>query len=957
MYKLITLPGYDNRTGPHIFPISTDVDTSIGHIKMARPLPPAIEHYIRTAKPITGKTQLLIDALGAGEYFGSNSNGDYFPEEALKHKGPAYGYETFMHYAYPFKHHCFPAETLVLMADGSRKPICDVQEGELVATLSGPRQVEASMRRRYSGGGVSMTIQGEPTPLVGTSDHPVLVYRRETLHCPHRYSYLAENFGCEYKECKSRSATIGDPEWTPLSKVLPGDYLVSPRPQHGDVDVDPTFARFVGWVASDGHLSPSGCIQFTFSQNSRFKIESVKECLASLGISSKERPRNDGLVSVYGSSVELSRRLSEYVSGTLGDKTLTEKIMSWSEDSLLHMLGGYIDGDGSIAKHGRNRGVLRIRSSSKKMLYRLSTVIRSLGTWSAVNYDCPPGTMISPTNDKVYHTEGSGVVTVSKQESPKIAKYSQKRVDVQCSRAQRIHWNQNLLFARVSDIDHLDLDEDVFNLEVEGVHHYVANNVVVHNCNRDPARAYGDKVTLSAYDDYMHRVLLIVRVDDHKCSDILGDLEGGHYWSVSMGCKVPWDECSICKNRARNRREYCPHLRYQMNRILQDGRRVCAYNWLPKFFDISFVTIGAEKASHVLKKVASAQSIITLNSAALGEQYYAKLANAEKAAEQRKRAEIEKDVPSVPPANISGVTDEDKQKLSDLSCCAGPIKSVETPIPDNKLDEIASFPLRDIFATLATLGIDLRPHEFQRVVLVQQGARPLADKLASMRCVFDESRPAKTIPKWASSARNFTENNVNEKIAMILAPYMRARSCYPEVLLNRLRQMEKTGEVRYNRNSQWFPLNEEEKQRSSGLSGLVPASLALAAGFMVFRQAFPSLIGKAPTAVRAIAKHPWLLPLLLSAGVGASVGISTMSEPRALTPQGTGVGLDGKKPSAYDGTKTASMSSIAHFGPASMAYIFASVQPHAVKVAGREVQGPMTALDAAIVDTARRITR
>jgi hypothetical protein len=105
LYKLITYAGYDHQHGPHIFPIEANVDRSIGHIKMARELPPAIESYIRGAAPISGKTQLLIDAMGSGEYYGSNVNGDYFPEEALNHPGKDYGYETFQHYAYPFKHH------------------------------------------------------------------------------------------------------------------------------------------------------------------------------------------------------------------------------------------------------------------------------------------------------------------------------------------------------------------------------------------------------------------------------------------------------------------------------------------------------------------------------------------------------------------------------------------------------------------------------------------------------------------------------------------------------------------------------------------------------------------------------------------------------------------------------------------------------------------------------------
>lgn len=546
MYKLITYAGYDHQHGPHIFPIEANVDRSIGHIKMARELPPAIESYIRGAAPISGKTQLLIDAMGSGEYYGSNVNGDYFPEEALNHPGKDYGYETFQHYAYPFKHHV----------------------------------------------------------------------------------------------------------------------------------------------------------------------------------------------------------------------------------------------------------------------------------------------------------------------------------------------------------------------------------------NKDPARAYGEKVTLSAYDPTMHRVLLIVRVDDSKCQDILGDLAANRYWDVSMGCRVPWDECSICHNRAKNRGEYCPHLRYQMNKILPDGRRVFAYNRHPKFFDISFVTIGAEKASHVLKKVAHEGLVYDIrpSSAELGESFYAKFAAAEKAGTARKLADMTKEVPTGD-TKVEGVTPSDQAKVDSFMEDAGAVKATEMPLPPALLNQLSGFPLREVFATLAALGIDLRPQEFQRIILVKQGAAALADKLAQHRLVFDEHRPGKT-PTWAREFEHLDERDVSEKIALQLRPYLTERSCYAEILAARLERMEKRGAVDgYERDSKWYPMTDEQKRLSSGVQGIVPASLALAAGFLVFRRAFPQLIEKSPTPVKAIAKHPWMLPLLISAGVGATVATQYGTSQRQFDAHGTGAGLDAKNGPAYHQRKTAGIT-----GLIPLAYIHAGIQ-------------------------------
>lgn len=50
--------------------------------------------------PIEGKMYLHINAMGAGEYFGSNKNGDYFPEDNLKRY-----YKTFEASGHVFRHH------------------------------------------------------------------------------------------------------------------------------------------------------------------------------------------------------------------------------------------------------------------------------------------------------------------------------------------------------------------------------------------------------------------------------------------------------------------------------------------------------------------------------------------------------------------------------------------------------------------------------------------------------------------------------------------------------------------------------------------------------------------------------------------------------------------------------------------------------------------------------------
>lgn len=129
-----------------------------------------------------------------------------------------------------------------------------------------------------------------------------------------------------------------------------------------------------------------------------------------------------------------------------------------------------------------------------------------------------------------------------------------------------------------------------------------------HHVNKDPSRAFG-KVELSTWNPAMHRVELVVYLDRALCMqfdaiDIIERIERGEFPDVSMGCKVPYDVCTICENPSKTRNDYCQHALMMMNKILPDGRKVAVRNDYPKFFDISFVFIGADKTAKVMAKLA-----------------------------------------------------------------------------------------------------------------------------------------------------------------------------------------------------------------------------------------------------------------------------------------------------------------------------------------------------------------
>jgi len=239
-----------------------------------------------------------------------------------------------------------------------------------------------------------------------------------------------------------------------------------------------------------------------------------------------------------------------------------------------------------------------------------------------------------------------------------------------------------------------------------------------HHRNKDIARAHG-RCIFDHYNPVMQRVELIFELWPDKmrangAGDILDMLENDIPIRSSMGCRVPWDMCSICNNIARTKRYYCECLLHKMNQVLNDGRRVGPLNFFARFHDMSRVRTNADKSSYVLKKVAKDLS-----------------ESEEKPKEKpkpkaKKKADINK--------KIEGVAE-----MVDLS-------RSEPRIPAEKLRHLskcASFP--DLIDAATKTCFVLKPEEFQYLFL--EAAKPgLGEKFAGLDSCFATSLEFGNLP-------------------------------------------------------------------------------------------------------------------------------------------------------------------------------------------------------------------
>lgn len=290
-------------------------------------------------------------------------------------------------------------------------------------------------------------------------------------------------------------------------------------------------------------------------------------------------------------------------------------------------------------------------------------------------------------------------------------------------------------------------------------------HVYRHHVNKDPQKSMG-RVVFSHYNPEMHRVELILELENTKADDVVGRLDKGDLPSVSMGCRVPWDECSICGNRARTRKEYCSHLLNNMNGILPTGQRVVAINRMPKFFDISVVLIPADRTAGFLSKVAGFNT---------KENNFSKTADfahnlnlsLSKFADKDNYADIRKNIE----AKVDSVSSDPKLL----------IRNAQSRIPEDKLKKLASFPMNEVLSTL--LGLRIFPHkeDFQKLALYNIGETSLANELEQKGELFNISHD--TVPEVPEDV-NF--DNFNIKIAEVLIDEIPNLALTKELIVTRV---------------------------------------------------------------------------------------------------------------------------------------------------------------------------
>ena len=373
--------------------------------------------------------------------------------------------------------YCLVPGTKITLGDYTLKNIEDIEKDDLVLTHDGSiGKVEEIMDREINEDIRNIYVSGSNIPLRITYNHPVLVLKkmkyRETFE-----KYYKNNF---------------ELEWEKAEDIEIGDYLVSPKYQiNQENPVSNSFSRLAGIYLAEGNI-------FRQKYKNGKKIDGIE---FSIGLHEEELKSNimDLCKTVTGKEAKCyenghsyhiricDREFGEKIYSIFGEyskcKNFGSEFYGWSLDNIKEFLGGYIDGDGYYDKTN-NRNY--IRTSSLEIAIQMQKILSLFDSWGtlfeSINSENSVVKYVNKENDRLTY-----LVTIPNINYDKIISNNciKTRDFIKTSSFDtKSHWVMNNYdIVKVRGIVEENYTGTVFNFSVEGNNDYIANNLVVHNCD------------------------------------------------------------------------------------------------------------------------------------------------------------------------------------------------------------------------------------------------------------------------------------------------------------------------------------------------------------------------------------------------------------------------------------------------------------------------------------------
>lgn len=482
----------------------------------------------------------------------------------------------------PFKN-CFIPGTQILMEDGTTKSIEEIEVGDKVIThLGRARTVLNTFITPHNDEVIEIHVRNGRS-VTCTDNHPF--YRLDVKTSTGRVDSI--------KHMLREKTSAKEFNFTAASNLNKGDCLLTPvlSEQSGcELSVDQ--AKLLGLFAAEGCYGK----KYNKYQSARFtlninEINTVAQTIKILtekvfpNSSVRINPREIGNiceVTVTGTGVVdfFRNHVGEYST----HKTLSRDLVFGPKEIKEAFLVGWLEGDGHVAK---DFGQIIAPTVSRNMASQINCMLNSCRIQHSIRITPGVDKIINPKYGPI-HANDAYRVEISASAGNDLIKNSEKLNFTNRGRQFNLGgFYEDYALHTITGIDNYDYKGNVYNFEVEEDNSYVAEDLIVHNCNGDifpeaelkkahkmwigkplcldhksnEVEKVRGLIVDTFYDEPNMRVVALCALDKINYPDLARQVETMTTNCVSMGTGVGRAVCTTCCNVARTEHDFCDHMR------------------------------------------------------------------------------------------------------------------------------------------------------------------------------------------------------------------------------------------------------------------------------------------------------------------------------------------------------------------------------------------------------------
>lgn len=479
---------------------------------------------------------------------------------------------------------CFERGTKVILSNGTTKNIEDFVGGEQVITHTGKaKKVLSPTVNFWKGKMFEVSVMGQPDPIICTENHEFMVLTRnefcacgcgEKLPIPRkkrdRYMNGAKTNTVIFKhghkikvynpmsnysqeEHNVRQILLKDLQkpnliWKKASDLELTDIVVTPKGGNRKVALKHPFSYILGLYLAEGNpcnKNAKGVFssvewslglheQGTLANELLKVLEDESEIKSSL----YKRPNKNLCVVRTHSNSDLTNWFIEHGGKLAQEKVLSDTVYDWDKESLLSMIGGWLDGDGCLNIIDNQKIRLTGVTVSESLAYQIHSLLYRLGIKNSLKKRNSDG-----VDARGLKKSASWSIEITGQDCLKIMPHTirWKNVSWVCKEKSidALYPESDYVFHSLRSIKEVENTEgrEVYCLKVEDDHSFlVGGGIAVHNC-RDVQCSKCGRIFHDDEDscEHIQDELLTNFKDENGIIRIVAELCGSSHWDQRLG--------------------------------------------------------------------------------------------------------------------------------------------------------------------------------------------------------------------------------------------------------------------------------------------------------------------------------------------------------------------------------------------------------------------------------------